>query len=123
MSEPLATLVMGNGMCQCEDDFRLGCDTARVPTIMGHHNHTNEQAAWVGHSDVVSHFGVDRKTLRVLMKSTPEHIHRPWVDLGERRPTYRWKRDELDLWFERVTSWRSSQRDRAATGRSSHGFP
>lgn len=79
----------------------------------------DRKAGWWSTAETAQYLGVDEKTLRELRRALPpEHPNTPWVDLGGKRPTYRWKADLIDAWFKEATSWRTSRSGRAATGRS-----
>ena len=67
----------------------------------------DRKAGWWSTAETAQYLGVDEKTLRELRRALPpDHPTTPWVDLGGKRPTYRWKVDLIDAWFkasERIT--------------------
>ncbi len=66
-------------------------------------------AAWWTHAETSHHLRVDARTLVKMMRQTPEHIERPWVNYGTpRRPFYRWRAEGVDPWWVAVNGWRTS---------------
>lgn len=39
-------------------------------------------STWWRHTQVRAHLDVDPKTLRARMDETPDHIERPWINVG-----------------------------------------
>ena len=61
------------------------------------------------------------RTLRAMMDETPEHIERPWVQVGvgAKRPRFRWQPgDPLWRWLREVTEWRALEGKRTGSGTS-----
>ena len=72
------------------------------------------ESRWLRHAEVVSYLRVDRRTLRDRMVTTPDHIERPWLNIGSTgRPEYRWRADRIDTWWIEVQTWRASNEELA----------
>jgi hypothetical protein len=70
---------------------------------------------WCTHQETLKHLGVHPRTLKRAMAVTPEHIQRPWIDMGSKsKAHYRWDVRRLDRWWEDLNQWRASTNGRQA---------
>jgi len=64
----------------------------------------NERRGWWTVAEVCDHLGIGRDKLRALMNATSA-AGRCWRNqTGGKRPSYRFRRDQVDAWFTGVTS-------------------
>lgn len=78
---------------------------------------------WWRHAQVLAHLDVDPKTLKARMSESPEHLARPWINIGSaRRPDYRWVAQFIDSWWIGVHEWRRSN-DGTMPGASAGAIP
>ena len=71
---------------------------------------------WRRHAEVLKHLAVDHRILQVAMRSTPDHIEKPWVDVGtQAAPRYRWDATRVDAWWKELHAWRRSKEEQTDT--------
>jgi hypothetical protein len=72
-----------------------------------------ELVSWWTTDQVLGLLGIKRDALRALQADTPEAVTRPWVNVGGKRPMYRWRPGHegaaLWTWLQEVERWRRTR--------------